>query len=209
MYFIPPYSSHHLSVGSNGFPNVYEALPDWLLHTARNFFMLPPIINPKRWLDLTKWEDLQNAMAYQRAFLESYFDESRCCSGMFVNMDCDHDHDGTDDSLSCHAIMSPSCVGTSAGSMEEEIAAQDLVGNTLWVAVLHYSDTYTTATTSILRRASTAETWYRCFLGTRQVQETTRHSSAITTISEGSASGEARQAWSEASICEMQTATRS
>lgn len=75
--------------------------------------------------------------------MENYFDESCCCSGMFVNMDYDHKDDGVDDSLSCHAIMSPNCRSTATGSMASEIAAQDLGGNALWAAVLHYSDTYT------------------------------------------------------------------
>mmetsp|Transcript_29047 Transcript_29047/g.67316 ORF Transcript_29047/g.67316 Transcript_29047/m.67316 type:complete len:535 (-) Transcript_29047:207-1811(-) len=95
-------------------------------------------------LDFSNWSDLQQTISYQRSFLESYFDESRCCSALFVNMHYDRDADGRDDVLKCHALEDPDCTGTRAGSLDGEVAGKDLGGQAVWAGVLHYSDTYTT-----------------------------------------------------------------
>lgn len=87
--------------------------------------------------DLGRWDDLQKTIPYQRAFLEKYFDESRCCSGIFTNL-------RYDDVLKCHALENPECQGTRTNSMEGEIGTEDLGGNGIWAGVLQYSDTYTT-----------------------------------------------------------------
>ena len=36
----------------------------------------------------------------------------------------------------CHSIENPECVGTATGSMDSEIARQDLGGETLWAGVV-------------------------------------------------------------------------
>ena len=87
--------------------------------------------------DLRQWEDLQKTLPYQRSFLESYFDESRCCSGIWTNL-------SYDDVLQCHPIENPECAGTKTGSLDGEIATADLGGNSIWAGVVQYSDSYTT-----------------------------------------------------------------
>ncbi|CAE7236182.1 unnamed protein product [Symbiodinium sp. CCMP2456] len=94
------------------------------------------MIDEFKW-NLSQWDDLQKTIPYQRAFLETYFDESRCCSGLWTNLQYD-------DVVKCHSIENPECVGTATGSMESEIAREDLGGEALWAGVVQYSDTYTT-----------------------------------------------------------------
>ncbi|CAE6912393.1 unnamed protein product [Symbiodinium sp. CCMP2592] len=94
------------------------------------------MIDEFKW-NLSQWDDLQKTLPYQRSFLETYFDESRCCSGLWTNLQYD-------DVVKCHSIENPECVGTATGSMDSEIARQDLGGETLWAGVVQYSDTYTT-----------------------------------------------------------------
>lgn len=87
--------------------------------------------------NLSQWSDLQKTLPYQRSFLETYFDESRCCSGIFTNL-------RYDDVLLCHAMENPDCTGTNTNSMDGELGSMDLGGDSIWAGVLQYSDTYTT-----------------------------------------------------------------
>ncbi|CAE7257424.1 unnamed protein product [Symbiodinium natans] len=87
--------------------------------------------------NLSQWEDLQKTLPYQRSFLETYFDESRCCSGIWTNL-------RYDDAVRCHPIENPDCLGTKTNSMEGEIGRQDLGGDAIWAGTVQYSDTYTT-----------------------------------------------------------------
>ena len=49
-------------------------------------------------------------------------DESRCCSGIFTNIEYDHDANGVDDSLVCHALEAPQCANSRTGSLAAESA---------------------------------------------------------------------------------------
>ena len=46
------------------------------------------MIDEFKW-NLSQWDDLQKTLPYQRSFLETYFDESRCCSGLWTNLQYD------------------------------------------------------------------------------------------------------------------------
>eukprot|EP00957_Ditylum_brightwellii_P163955 12482898-Ditylum_brightwellii.AAC.1 len=94
-------------------------------------------------MNLSSWDDLQTTLYYQHNFLDTYLDESRCCSGVFVNIDYDHFVDGVDDSIHCHELEARDCTHTVTGSLEGEIARANLTGNALWAGILHYSKSYT------------------------------------------------------------------
>jgi len=94
-------------------------------------------------LDLSSWAGLEQTIAYQHNFLDTYLDESRCCSGIFTNIAYDQVADGVDDVRVCHALEAPDCRESSTGSMETEIALANLTGDAIWAGVLHYSESYT------------------------------------------------------------------
>merc|ERR1719410_1561903 len=94
-------------------------------------------------LNLSTWTDLQQTLSYQHNFLDTYLDESRCCSGIFTNIAYDHVADGVDDVAVCHALEAPDCSDSSTGSMSGEIALANLTGDAIWAGVLHYSSSYT------------------------------------------------------------------